>query len=174
MSGGATPPLLYLRESDENLRHVDRGGLWKAADIWLSRAITCAVDASCNGQPGIRVVYRTDRQLLRQRRVHFRLRASTTSVHELLFADECALNVTSKGITKERVPLRAACDNSGLIISAEETVVMHKSPPNATYTAPQISVSNAQLQAVDTFTYLGSTIIDDELSHRLSKASQAR
>ncbi|BHF85679.1 hypothetical protein SprV_1002885100 [Sparganum proliferum] len=42
--------------------------------------------------PGIRIAYRTDGHLLNQWRMHFQSRVSTTSVHELLFADDCALN----------------------------------------------------------------------------------
>ncbi|BHF75580.1 hypothetical protein SprV_0501867600 [Sparganum proliferum] len=37
---------------------------------------------------GIRIAYRTDCQLLNQRRMHFQSRVSTTTVHELLFADD--------------------------------------------------------------------------------------
>ncbi|BHF68642.1 hypothetical protein SprV_0301167900 [Sparganum proliferum] len=45
---------------------------------------------------GIRIAYRTDGQLLNQRQMHFQSRVSTTTVHELLFADDCALNTTSE------------------------------------------------------------------------------
>nr|VZI51095.1 unnamed protein product [Spirometra erinaceieuropaei] len=55
---------------------------------------------------------------------------------------------------------------------------MHKLPPDATYVAPQINVGGAQPQAVGNFTYQRSTLststkIDDELTRRLPKASQA-
>ncbi|BHF85325.1 hypothetical protein SprV_1002848800 [Sparganum proliferum] len=43
-------------------------------------------------RPGIRIAYRTDGQLLNQRRMQFQSHVSTTTVHELLFADDCALN----------------------------------------------------------------------------------
>ncbi|BHF73887.1 hypothetical protein SprV_0401697100 [Sparganum proliferum] len=46
--------------------------------------------------PGIRIAYGTNGQLLNRRRMHFQSRVSTTSVHELLFADDCALNTTSE------------------------------------------------------------------------------
>nr|VZI10966.1 unnamed protein product [Spirometra erinaceieuropaei] len=35
---------------------------------------------------------------------------------------------------------------------------MHQSLPDAAYVAPRINVNRAQLQAVDNFTYLGSTL----------------
>nr|VZI32969.1 unnamed protein product [Spirometra erinaceieuropaei] len=52
------------------------------------------MDAYHDERPGIRIAYRTDGHLLNQRRMHFRSRVSTTTVHELLFADDCALNTT--------------------------------------------------------------------------------
>ncbi|BHF77320.1 hypothetical protein SprV_0602042400 [Sparganum proliferum] len=48
-------------------------------------------------RPGIRIAYRTDGQLLNQRRMQLQSHVSTTMVHELLFADDCALNTTSGG-----------------------------------------------------------------------------
>ncbi|BHF65778.1 hypothetical protein SprV_0200879100 [Sparganum proliferum] len=96
-------------------------------------------------RPGIRVVYGTDGKLL-------------TSIHKLLFADDC--------------------DNFGVLIDTEKTAVMHQPPPDAVYVTPQINVSSPQLQVVDSFTYLGSMLscpikIDDEVARRISIASQA-
>ncbi|BHF71676.1 hypothetical protein SprV_0401473600 [Sparganum proliferum] len=54
------------------------------------------MDAYRDERPGLRIVYRTDGRLLNQRRMHFQSRVSTTTVHELLFADDCALNTTSE------------------------------------------------------------------------------
>ncbi|BHF83306.1 hypothetical protein SprV_0802645100 [Sparganum proliferum] len=68
-----------------------------------------------------------------------------------------------------------ACDNFGLVINTEKTVVMHQPPPDAACVAPQIDKNCAQLQAVDNFTYLGSTLsnkIDHEVARRIPKASQ--
>ncbi|BHF75901.1 hypothetical protein SprV_0501899900 [Sparganum proliferum] len=72
----------------------------------------------------------------------------------------------------------AACENFGLIINTEKTVVMHQPPPNTDHNAPQISANGAQLQVVGNFAYLGSTLsrsakINDEVARRISKASQA-
>nr|VZH90231.1 unnamed protein product [Spirometra erinaceieuropaei] len=54
------------------------------------------MDAYRDERPGIRIAYRKDGHLLNQRRMHFQSRVSTTTVHELLFADDCALNTTSE------------------------------------------------------------------------------
>ncbi|BHF83235.1 hypothetical protein SprV_0802637700 [Sparganum proliferum] len=62
------------------------------------------MDAYRDERPGIRIAYRTDDQLLNQRRMHFQSRVSTTTVHELLFADDCALNTTSEEEVVENFP----------------------------------------------------------------------
>nr|VZI15267.1 unnamed protein product [Spirometra erinaceieuropaei] len=140
------------------------------------------MDAYRDERPGIRIAYRTDGHLLNQRRMHFQSRVSTTTVHELLFAEDCALNTTSEEEVQRSMDLfSAACENFGLVINTQKTVVMHQPPPNsatAHNTPPQISVNGTQLQVVENFPYLGSTLsrntkIDDEVANRISKASQA-
>ncbi|BHF58577.1 hypothetical protein SprV_0100152900 [Sparganum proliferum] len=71
----------------------------------------------------------------------------------------------------------AACDNFGLIINTEKTVVMHQPTPDAAYIAPQINLNGIQLQVVEKLTYLGrslfrTTKVDDEVARCTSKASQ--
>ncbi|BHF83381.1 hypothetical protein SprV_0902652300 [Sparganum proliferum] len=140
------------------------------------------MDAYRDKRPGIRIAYRTDGQLLNQRRMHFQSRVSTTTVHELLFADDCVLNTTSEEEMQRSMDLfSAACENFGLVINTQKTVVMHQPPPNSATppnASPQISVNGTQLQVVENFPYLGSTLcrntkIDDEVANRISKASQA-
>nr|VZI40685.1 unnamed protein product [Spirometra erinaceieuropaei] len=66
-------------------------------------------------------------------------------------------------------------------LEESKTVVIHQTPPNsvtAPNAPPQISVNRTQLQVVENFPYLGSTLsrntkIDDEVANRISKASQA-
>nr|VZI04603.1 unnamed protein product [Spirometra erinaceieuropaei] len=72
----------------------------------------------------------------------------------------------------------AACNNFGLIINTEKTVVIHQPPPDAAYVASKINLNGAQLQTADNFTYLGSTLshnttIHDEVARRISKVSQS-
>nr|VZI46419.1 unnamed protein product [Spirometra erinaceieuropaei] len=139
------------------------------------------MDAYRDERPGIRIAYRTDGHLLNQRRMHLKSRVSTTTVHELLFADDCALNTTSEEEMQRSMDLfSAACENFGLVINTQKTVVMHQPPPNsatAPNAPPQISVNGTHLQVVENFPYLGSTLshntkIDDEVANRISKASQ--
>nr|VZI50548.1 unnamed protein product [Spirometra erinaceieuropaei] len=140
------------------------------------------MDAYRDERPGIRIAYRTDGHLLNQRLMTFQSRVSTTTLHELLFADDCALNTTSEAEMQRSMDLfSAACENFGLVINTQKTVVMHQPPPNsatAPNTPPQINVNGNQLQVVDNFPYMGSTLshntkIDDEVASRISKASQA-
>nr|VZI09470.1 unnamed protein product [Spirometra erinaceieuropaei] len=138
-------------------------------------------DAYRDDRPGIRIAYRTDGHLLNHRRMNFQSRVSTATIHKLLFADDCALNTTSEAEMQRSMDLfSAACENFGLVINTQETVVMHQPPPNSATApnAPHINVNGTQLQVVENFPYLGSTLsrntkIDDEVSNRSSKASQA-
>nr|VZI25489.1 unnamed protein product [Spirometra erinaceieuropaei] len=139
------------------------------------------MDAYRDERPGIRIAYRTDGHLLNHRRMNFQSRVSTATVHELLFADDCALNTTSEAEMQRSMDLfSAACENFGLIINTQKTVVMHQPPPNSATApnAPHINVNGTQLQVVENFPYLGSTLsrntkIGDEVANRISKASQA-
>nr|VZH95535.1 unnamed protein product [Spirometra erinaceieuropaei] len=89
------------------------------------------MDAYRDERPGIRIAYRTDGHLLNQRRMHFQSRVSTTTVQELRFADDCALNTTSEDEMQRSMDLfSAACENFGLVINTQKTVVMHQPPPN--------------------------------------------
>ncbi|BHF72531.1 hypothetical protein SprV_0401559800 [Sparganum proliferum] len=131
------------------------------------------MDAYRDERPRTRIAYRTDGQLLNHRRIHFQSRVSTTTLLELLFAYDCAVNATTEGdIQRSMYLFSAACGNFGLIINTGKTVVMHQPPPNtaAAHNAPQISVNGTQLQAVDNFTYLDRTLtrsikIDDGVTN---------
>ncbi|VDL95395.1 unnamed protein product [Schistocephalus solidus] len=107
------------------------------------------------------------------------MRVATATVHDLLFADECALNTTTEENLQRSIDLfDTGCANFGLTISTAKKVVSHKLPSGAEYNAHQINVNGAQLKKVKTFGYLRSTLsrntrIDDEVAQRISKASQA-
>ncbi|VDL94878.1 unnamed protein product [Schistocephalus solidus] len=70
------------------------------------------MDAYRDERLGIRIAYQMDGLLLNQRRMHFRSRVSTATIHELLFADDCALNTTTEEEMQRSMDLfAAACDN---------------------------------------------------------------
>ncbi|BHF58058.1 hypothetical protein SprV_0100100700 [Sparganum proliferum] len=113
------------------------------------------MDAYRDERPGIRIAYRTDSRLLNHKRMHFQSRVFTTTVYELLFADDCVLNTTSEGDMQRSMDLfTAACENFGLISNTEKTAVMHQPLPNTASpnNAPQVSVNGTQLQVVNNFT----------------------
>nr|VZI41567.1 unnamed protein product [Spirometra erinaceieuropaei] len=86
----------------------------------------------------IHVAYRTDGYLLNQPRMHLQSRVSTTTVHEILSADDCAPNATTE---------RNIQRSMDLFINTEKTVVMHQPPPNAAYNVPLINVNVAHLES---------------------------
>ncbi|BHF82832.1 hypothetical protein SprV_0802597100 [Sparganum proliferum] len=94
------------------------------------------MDAYRDERPAfVHIAYRTDGHLLNQRRMHFQSRVSKTTVHELLLADDCALNTTSEGEMQRSMDLfSAACENFGLVINTQLTVVMHQPSPPKTAT----------------------------------------
>ncbi|VDL91004.1 unnamed protein product [Schistocephalus solidus] len=136
-------------------------------------------DAYREVRPKICIAYWMDGRLLNQRQMHFCSRVSAATIHELLFADDCALNATTEEEMQMSMDLfAAACDNFGIHIKTEKMLVIHQPPPNIIYTAAQINVNGVELKSVDTFTYLGSdlsrsTKVNDEIAHQMAKASQA-
>nr|VZH94011.1 unnamed protein product [Spirometra erinaceieuropaei] len=125
------------------------------------------MDAYRDEHPGIRIAYRTDGHHLNQRRMHFQSHVSTTTVHEFLFTDDCALNTTSDEEMQRSMDL----------FSAPARTLGWSSTPTP-LNEPQISVNGTHLQVVENFPYLDSTLsrntkIDDKVANRISKASQA-
>ncbi|BHF82881.1 hypothetical protein SprV_0802602000 [Sparganum proliferum] len=109
-------------------------------------------------RPGIRIANRTEGHLLNQRWMHFQSRVSTTTIHELL----------------PRLRELRSGHQHGEDGGHASNATQHSPSLNA----PQISVNGTQLQVVENFPYLGSTLsrntkIDDEVANRISKASQA-
>ncbi|VDL88102.1 unnamed protein product [Schistocephalus solidus] len=54
------------------------------------------LDSYRDEQPGICIAYQTDGYLLNSRRLQATMRVSTTTFHNLLFADDCALNTVTE------------------------------------------------------------------------------
>ena len=67
-------------------------------------------------------------------------------------------------------------DAFSLRLSTQKTEVIHQPAPGKPYVEPNITVNNQRLDAVDKFTYPGSTlssnlVSDDKMNARLAKAS---
>jgi len=89
-----------------------------------------------------------------------------------------ALNAsTEEKMQQELDGFSSPCDFF-LTISISKTEVMHQTAPGKPYHEPSITVKGQKLQAVDRFTYLGSTLsrevnIDAEVTNRIARASAA-
>ena len=71
-----------------------------------------------------------------------------------------------------------SCDSYDLTISIKKTEIVYQPAPGKPYKEPTITVKGQQLQVVDKFTFLGSTLsrvvhIDDEVNARIAEASAA-
>nr|VZI12858.1 unnamed protein product [Spirometra erinaceieuropaei] len=127
------------------------------------------MDAYRDERPGIRTAHMTDGNSTTT--------GGCTSSH--VYPQSPSTNFFSPTTVHSTPPLfAAACNNFCLVINTEKTVIMHHLPPDAAYSTSQINVNGTQLQLVDSFTYLGSnpsrsTKIDDEVTLRISKVSQA-
>nr|VZI37608.1 unnamed protein product [Spirometra erinaceieuropaei] len=103
------------------------------------------MDAYRDERPGIRITYRTDGQLLNHRRMHFQSRVSTITIHELLFANDCAVNATSKEEMRRSMDLfTAACKKFGLF---DNTGKDSDHAPTATQHSPQGAVNDRELNS---------------------------
>lgn len=128
---------------------------------------------------GVRIKFRTDGNLFNLRRLQAKTKVQEDTVHDLLFADDCALNApTAEKMQNSVSHFSTSCRNFGFTINTKKTEVMHQPAPQKPYVAPTISVEGEVLNVVDKFTYLGSTLsrcvtIDDEVDARIAKASSA-
>ena len=128
---------------------------------------------------GIPIRYRCDGKLFSLQRLEAVTKVSETVIRDLLFADDCALNASKKQDMQQVMGnFSSACDNFGLTISTKKAEVLYHPVPGNLYQGPNITVKGQRLQAVEHFTYLGSTLsrsanIDSEVNNRIAKASSA-
>jgi len=94
-------------------------------------------------------------------------------IRELLFVDDAALASHSEaGLQRLVDKLSHACKEFGLTISLKKTNILAQDAE----TPPVITINNTELEVVDSFTYLGSTVsskasLDVEISSRIAKAA---
>ena len=134
-------------------------------------------DAFHHSEDGICIIYQTDGKLHNQHCLKAVTKVKQTVIRDFLFADDCAINPTSKHNMQDSLDrFSTACDNFGLTISTKKTKVMFQPPPGKPYLKPHIAVNDTVLNDVEKFTYLGSTAsrhanIDKEVTCRIAKAS---
>ena len=84
-------------------------------------------DASQHNDDGIQLSYRTDGGVFNLRRLTAKTKVKVTTLRELLFADDCALNSNTEAEMQQCVNhFSRACDNFGFTISTKKTEVMHQ------------------------------------------------
>ena len=134
-------------------------------------------DAFHHSENGICIIYQTEGKLHNQCHLKAVTKDKQTVIRDFLFADDCALNVTSEHNMQDSLyRFSTACDNFSLTISTKKTEVMFQPAPGKPYPKPHITVNDTVLNDVENFTYLGSTIsrhvnIDEEITCRIAKAS---
>jgi exonuclease III len=130
---------------------------------------------------GVDIESRFDRGLCSTKNVHFKAKTKVTlsTIRDLLFADDCALAACSlKSLQHLCDRFATAARRFGLTISIKKTEVLYQPASGNAYVPPSVKIEGKQLNAVDNFKYLGSTIsncasIDSEITARIAKATAA-
>ena len=118
-----------------------------------------------------------DGNLFNLRRLQAWTKVKITSVHDLIFADDCALNTISEaGLQQSMTKFLSVCNAFGLTISTQKMQVICKPASHTMQPNPRIRMKGNALEVVDKFTYLRSVLsknvtIDNEVNNRLAKAS---
>ncbi|BHF72113.1 hypothetical protein SprV_0401517700 [Sparganum proliferum] len=131
-----------------------RQGCVLASTLFSLMFSAMLMDVDCDERPGIRITYTTDGHL-NNRRMQAPTRLSTATIHDLLFAEDCALNCTAEANMQWSIDLFAYnCGQFRLTINTDKTVVMHQQLPNAGFSVRRIHVNRNEPKTVDSFTYL--------------------
>ena len=133
--------------------------------------------AFSDNEDSIKLCFHSDENLFNPGWLQAQTRVKITYVHDLLFADDCILNVSSEaGLQQSMNKFSSACDTFGLTISTQKMQVMCQQVPNTIWPNPRITVKGNALEVMDKFTYIRSVLsknmtIDNEVNNRLVKAS---
>ena len=115
-------------------------------------------DAFQDGDNGILIRYRFDRKLFNLRRLQAISKVQTEVLDEFLFDDMAKCALTEEKMQKGVDQVSYSCDSYDLTISIKRTKLVYQSAPGKPHKEPTITVKDQQLQVVDNFTYLGSTM----------------
>ena len=121
---------------------------------------------------GVYIHTKVDGKLFNLSRLRAKTKVFQVLIRELLFVDDAALVSHTEECLQQLVEhLSHACKEFGLTISLKTNVMVQ-----GTDQLPVITVNGHMLEAVDNFTYLGSTIssslsVEAEVSSRITKAT---
>ena len=138
--------------------------------IFFSMMLSYAFNTSTEG---VFLHTRADGKLFNLARLRAKTKVRHVVIREMLFADDAALvTYTMEDLQQLIDKLSHACKEFGLTISIKKTKVMGQ----GIVSPPSINIDNVTLDAVDSFTYLGSTIesnlsLDAEINTRIAKAA---
>ena len=145
--------------------------------LYFAVMLKHALEEKCYGMP---VSFRASGGLFNIRRFTAKTKLTTELICDLLFADDCALVAQSPEELQRSInSFSEACKDFGLTISKKKTEIVHQQVPRTEISQPPvIEIDVTPLKTSSKFCYLGSTIsekatLDDEISLRISKASQA-
>ena len=136
-------------------------------------------DAFNNDDNDIPINCRLGEKFFNLRRLQAKSKVQIELLHVLLSANDMAKSATTVLKMQTVVDeVSDSCDSYDLTIRTTKTEMVHKPAPGQPYKEPTITVKGQQLQVVDKFTYLGSTLsrvvhIDNEVNARIVKANAA-
>ena len=123
-------------------------------------------------EEGIYLHTRTDGKLFNPSRLKAKTKVKKTVIRDMLFADDAAIAAHSPSQLQSLMDRFAnACTDFGLTVSLKKTKVLAQAT-----TSPKITINNYQLEVVEQFIYLGSTItsklsLKKELDRRIGMAA---
>ena len=138
-----------------------------------------AVLELCPQHGGVYLRTRTDGKLYNASRLKAKTLTRTVCARELLYADDSAMVSHSETELQGMLDaFHSAAQSLGLTINTKKTEVMLQPPRYSDYADPKLLLDGKLLQAVDNFTYLGSTVssdnsLDKEVERRISAATAA-
>ena len=121
---------------------------------------------------GIYLHTRSDGRLFNLARLRAKTKVREVLIRDMLFADDAAVATHTQAELQRLMDcFSAACKDFGLTISLKKTNVMVQ----GSEVQPSITIDDYQLENVDQFTYLGSTLcsnlsLDSEIDKRIGKA----
>ena len=131
---------------------------------------------------GVGIQYRIDGNIFNLRRFQAKTKVSFTTIVELQYADDSAVcSCSEDGMQSTGDAFALAYSRLGLTlnISKTETMFQHeRGYPSPTDSLPSIQINGEELNAVNNFKYLGSTVssnasLDMETQSRISAAATA-